>query len=140
MPEKIDIRVKIFKIRMSERCFRFKPDALGSHAPHTPGVYEFVTFDSQQQPKIVYIGLALDLTIQECLRDHLLNKREPTATQLFSKYPNIYFDYVTQANIKIPMEWKDIAGELIQKNKPELNGSAPIPSSGKHQKIEITEE
>ena len=30
-----------FRIAMSDRCFRFKPDALPSHAPHKPGVYEF---------------------------------------------------------------------------------------------------
>ena len=40
-----------FRIAMSERCFRFKPDALPSHAPHKPGVYEFVTFDAQKNPQ-----------------------------------------------------------------------------------------
>jgi len=49
---------RTFKVKMSERCFRFKPDALPSHAPPKPGVYEFVTFGADGAAKVLYVGLA----------------------------------------------------------------------------------
>ncbi|MBI4052290.1 MAG: hypothetical protein HY400_07270 [Elusimicrobia bacterium] len=131
---------KIIKFKMSEKCYRFKPDALESHAPEMPGVYEFVTFDLKQQPKVVYVGLSLNSSIRQDLMAHLLGKKEPTATDLFSRYPNMYFDFVTKADIEIPAEWKDIAGELIKKNEPEFNKTASVPSSGRHLKVQLIED
>ena len=127
-----------FRVAMSERCFRFKPDALPSHAPHKPGVYEFVTFDAQKNPVVLYVGAALDRSVYQCLDDHMNGKLEPTREKLFAVSPDIYFDYVASADITELDELKDIAGNFVAKHKPRFN-AGPAPSSGKHSAVEVEE-
>lgn len=127
-----------FRVAMSERCFRFKPDALPSHAPHKPGVYEFVTFDARKNPEVLYVGVALGRSVYECLDDHLNGRLEPSAKALFAASPDIYFDYVAAADISDPEELKDIAGAFVARHKPRFN-QGPAPSSGRYDKVEVEE-
>ncbi|MBI3554229.1 MAG: hypothetical protein HY077_17155 [Elusimicrobia bacterium] len=127
---------RTFKVKMSERCFRFKPDALPSHAPPKPGVYEFVTFDAAGTPKVLFVGLAQ--SVYQSLSDHLSNKAEPTAEKLFAAAKDVYFDYVADADIDSLDDLKDIAGSLIGKHKPQFN-SGPVPSSGKYGAVTVQE-
>ena len=130
--------VRKFRIAMSERCFRFKPDALPSHAPHKPGVYEFVTFDAQKNPQVLFVGVALTGSVYEALAAHMDNKAAPTAKELFGVSPDIYFDYVASADITEADELKDIAGAFIARHKPRFN-TGPVPSSGRHASVEVEE-
>ncbi|HXT00188.1 MAG TPA: hypothetical protein VN915_05905 [Elusimicrobiota bacterium] len=130
--------MKKIRVAMSERCFRFKPDALPSHAPHKPGVYEFVTFDANKQPQVLYVGLAMDKPIYQALDDHWNDKLQPGRKELFGVSPDIYFDYVASADIADIEELKDIAGVFIAKHKPRFN-SGPAPKSGKHDAVEVEE-
>lgn len=127
-----------FRVAMSDRCFRFKPDALPSHAPHKPGVYEFVTFDAQRNAQVLYVGVALTESVYEALAAHMDNKSSPTAKELFAATPDVYFDYVASADIQDVDELKDIAGAFVAKHKPRFN-TGPAPSSGKHASVEIEE-
>lgn len=129
---------RTFKIRMSERCFRFKPDALSSHAPPKPGVYEFVTFDSNGKASVLYVGLALPGTVFEALGSHLMGKAQPTAAKLFEVSKDVYFDYVAEADIDSAEDLKDIAGALIAKHQPRFN-TVEIPASGKYASVELQE-
>ena len=122
---------RAFKVTMSERCFRFKPDALPSHAPQKPGVYEFVTFHDGK-PEVLYVGLALDGgTVFSKLSDHMMGKAEPTSAQLFAAAKDVYFDYVADADIQDLDDLKDIAGAFVRKNKPKFNEGQPVYASGK---------
>ena len=127
-----------FRIAMSERCFRFKPDALPSHAPHKPGVYEFVTFDAQKNPQVLFVGVALGRTVFEALDDHWNDRLQPGRAELFAVSPDIYFDYVASADISEAEELKDIAGSFVARHKPRFN-SGPAPTSGKHEAVEVEE-
>ena len=129
---------RVFKLTMSERCFRFKPDALPSHAPQKPGVYEFVTFDAQMKPIVLFVGLALEKSVYDCLSEHLANKLAPTAEQLFAAAKDVYFDYVADADIESLDDLKDIAGALVAKHKPRFNKGA-APSSGKYAAVSVEE-
>jgi hypothetical protein len=128
---------KKFRVAMSERCFRFKPDALPSHAPHKPGVYEFVMFDAQKNPHVIFVGLA-DKSIFESLDAHWNDKALPGRKELFGVNPDIYFDYVASADISDISELKDIAGVFINRHKPRFNTGA-VPTSGKHAAVEVEE-
>ena len=123
---------------MSERCFRFKPDALPSHAPHKPGVYEFVTFDAQRNPQVLFVGVASEKSVYECLDEHMNGTRQPTKAELFAAAPDIYFDYVASADITDLSELQDIAGAFVAKHKPRFN-AGPAPSSGKYSSVEVEE-
>lgn len=129
---------KTFKLVMSERCFRFKPDALPSHAPQKPGVYEFVTFDAAMKPKVLFVGLAFDKTVYECLSEHMMGKREPSSAALFAAAKDIYFDYVADADIDSLDDLKDIAGALAAKHHPKFNPPT-LPSSGKYAEVAVVE-
>ena len=130
---------RTFKIRMSERCFRFKPDALGSHAPAKPGVYEFVTFDAAGKATVLYVGLALaPSNVHDALAKHMTGQAEPTSAQLFGAAKDVYFDYVADADIESLDDLKDIAGAFIAKHKPRFNGAA-APSSGKYAAVSVEE-
>ena len=134
----MSLPARTFKVRMSERCFRFKPDALPSHAPQKPGVYEFVTFDPQGQPTVLYVGLALKGTVFAALSDHLAGKAQPTAAQLFGAAKDVYFDYVADADIDSIEDLSDIAGALVAKHAPRFN-SGSTPSSGKYASVAVEE-
>jgi hypothetical protein len=127
-----------FRVAMSERCFRFKPDALPSHAPHKPGVYEFVTFDANKNPQVLFVGLAMDKSVYQALDDHWQDKAQPGRKELFAVSPDVYFDYVASADIADVDELKDIAGAFIARHKPRFN-AGPAPSSGKHAAVEVEE-
>lgn len=119
-----------FKVMMSERCFRFKPDALPSHAPQKPGVYEFVTFNDGK-PEVLYVGVALGgPTVFSQLSDHLMGKAEPTAAQLFGAAKDVYFDYVADADIESLDDLKEIAAAFVVKHKPRFNEGKPAYGSG----------
>lgn len=126
-----------FRIAMSERCFRFKPDALINHAPEKPSVYEFVTFDAQRQPQVLFVGIA-EKSVCATLAAHLNGTASPTAKDLFAAAPDIYFDYVASADIEDLSELKDIAGAFIAKHAPRFN-PGPRPSSGRHAAVEVEE-
>lgn len=126
-----------FKVVMSERCFRFKPDALPSHAPQHPGVYEFVTFNEKREPVVLYIGVAMD-SLYESISAHMTGKSHPNWDELFGAAKDVYFDYVASSDIETKEELKDIAGFLINKHKPRLN-TGDVPSSGKHAAITVEE-
>ncbi|MEQ1920804.1 MAG: hypothetical protein ABL955_16560, partial [Elusimicrobiota bacterium] len=98
-----------FRIAMSDRCFRFKPDALPNHAPHKPGVYEFVTFDAEKNPQVLFVGVALTGSVYEALAAHMDNTASPTAKELFAAAPDIYFDYVASADIQEVDELKAVS-------------------------------
>ncbi|MBI4054882.1 MAG: hypothetical protein HY402_01975 [Elusimicrobia bacterium] len=123
---------------MSERCFRFKLDALLSHAPDAPGVYEFVTFDSERNPRVLYVGIAHPESIHACLAEHLEDKKSPTAQELFSQWKDIYFDYVARTREQSPEDFQDIAAALITKHRPPLN-TAPLAFSQRYQKVRLQE-
>lgn len=128
-----------FKVTMSERCYRFKPAALTDHAPNKPGVYEFVMFDADKKPVVLYVGSAgPGSSIQEELAKHMSDENRPTTSELFANSPDIYFDFVVSADINEIEELKDIAGALIAKHKPRFNADK-APSSGKHEAVEIEE-
>ncbi|OGR91577.1 MAG: hypothetical protein A2V88_12495 [Elusimicrobia bacterium RBG_16_66_12] len=126
-----------FRIAMSPRCFRFKPDALESHAPHKPGVYEFVTFDAERNPKVLFVAVA-EKSVYASLEGHLDGAASPSIKDLFGASPDIYFDYVASADISDLSELQDIAGALITKHSPRFN-SEPLPSSGRHAAVEVEE-
>ena len=127
-----------FRVAMSERCFRFKPDALPSHAPHKPGVYEFVTFDARREPVVLFVGVALDKTVYQALDEHWNDQAKPGRAELLAAAPDVYFDYVAAADIADAAELKDIAGAFVAKHKPRFN-TGPAPSSGLHESVEVEE-
>src|SRR5687767_7124051 len=97
-----------YRIRNSEKCFRFKPEAFSNHAPANRGIYELVTFDEHQKAQVLYVGAAFDKTILECLEGHALGNLAPAASDLFETYPNLYFDYIAEMNAKSQDDAQDI--------------------------------
>lgn len=133
---------RLFKLRMSERCFRFKPDALPSHAPRSAGVYEFVTFNAKMEPRVLYVGLALPgdgETIYDALAAHMVGSRRPASEDLFKASKDIYFDYVAGWDGDSPEDLKDIAGALMAKHGPKLNPTTPPPTSGRYASVALEE-
>ncbi|TPW19032.1 MAG: hypothetical protein FD126_3092 [Elusimicrobia bacterium] len=132
---------KTFKLRMSERCFRFKPDALPGHAPRQPGVYEFVTFDAKMQPQVLYVGVAAPgagETVYDALAQHMMGNLRPASEDLFKAAKDVYFDYVAEWDGDVE-DLKDIAAALIAKHKPQLNPAAPPATSGRYASVTLEE-
>ncbi len=132
---------RTFKLRMSERCFRFKPDALPGHAPRKPGVYEFVTFDAKMAPQVLYVGVAAPgagETVYDALAQHMMGNLRPASEDLFKAAKDVYFDFVAEWDGD-DEDLKDIAAALIAKHKPKLNPSAPPPRSGRYEAVTLEE-
>lgn len=130
---------KTFKISMSERCFRFKPDALGPHAPRSPGVYEFVTFDANVKPEVLFVGVASPDTLYDALAAHLMGNRRPTKDELFAAAKDVYFDYVAASDAQSPDDLRDIAASLAVKAKPRLNAAGSPAFTGRFEEVELLE-
>src|SRR3954470_2753852 len=85
---------KNFDVWMAERSFRYKEEALYSHAPQSPGIYQLVTFDAAGNGTILYMGLTLEKSIFDALYEHWRGERQPAVQELLGKYANLYFGYV----------------------------------------------
>ena len=130
---------KEYWVKWSPKSYRFKEDALVSHAPASPGLYEVVTFPDGQTSQIVYIGLALDGTIQEKLAGHFKGDNPSITTELRRVPPVIYFDFLWQSNAQSPDDLKDIAWWLTQTNQPAFNAPGSVQHSGRYSDIEVVE-
>src|SRR5260221_7243390 len=119
---------RVYQIRHSEKCFRFKPDAFASHAPPNKGIYELVTFDENQHAQVLFVGAAFDKTILESLEGHALGTLAPSADELFVKHPNLYFDYLSEMTAKTLDDARDVVWWLVNKHKPPYNASDVRPS------------
>ncbi len=119
---------RVYQIRHSEKCFRFKPDAFSSHAPPVKGIYELVTFDDHQQAQVLFVGAAFDKTILESLEGHALGTIEPKAADLLARHPNLYFDYLSEMTAKSLDDARDVYWWIIDKHKPIYNTSEVKPS------------
>ena len=126
---------KQFEVWMAERSYRFKEEALYSHAPQTPGIYQLVTFDAQQNGTILYMGLALDRSIFDALYDHWRGDRRPAVLELQARYPNLYFGYVADSNAKSLEDLKDLFWAMVQAEKPTLMDPAAIQHTGRYSDI-----
>ncbi len=126
---------KNFEVWMAERSFRYKEEALYSHAPKEPGIYQLVTFDENQNGTIVFMGLTLDKTIFDALYEHWRGDREPKVTDLFAKHPNLYFGYVAQADAQTPEDWKDLFYAMVKTEKPTSPSLDSIQPSGRYSEV-----
>lgn len=128
-----------YKIKNTEKCFRFKQEALDNHAPPYKGIYELVTFDANQNPQVLYIGAAFEKTINQSLQGHLMGTLEPAADKLLQNYPNLYFDFIAEMNAKSQDDAQDIYWWLVQKHKPPFNDVAGTQPSQRPGTVQVTE-
>ena len=136
-----DTQDRTFIVRNSEKCFRFKDEAIINHAPPHKGIYELVTFDENQKPEVLYVGAAFDKNINECLEGHANGSLEPKASDLLEKHPNLYFDFLTQmTHAKTVDDAQDVHWWLVQKYKPKYNDVNNIQNSGRAGAIKAVEE
>ncbi len=135
--EKHTLNPRVFQIKMSKKCFRFKQEAFDNHAPQQPGIYELVVFDDQGNGTVLYVGLALPpSTVYDSLKKHFENQATPTAETLFKKTPNVYFDYVASGDIESLDDLKDIAAAFIAKNSPIFN-EGPAQYTGRYSSVSV---
>jgi hypothetical protein len=133
----VQIASKEFGIWQSERSYRFKEEALYNHAPQTPGIYELVTFDEAQNPKVVYAEWVKEKSIFDALYEHWRGEKQPTVQDLWNKYPNLYFSFVLDSDAKTPEDMQDLFYAMVQADKPELNDAAGIKPTGRYSSITI---
>jgi len=130
---------KTYRIVTSERCYRYKLEALENHAPAIETVYEIVTFDQTQTPKVLYVGLAWDKDLHQSLSEHLEGKAEPKVQELLKSYPDIYFDYVLPPSGISREDLQDIYWALVHKHNPPCNKES-ISHSGRYSNIQLEEQ
>jgi len=130
---------KIFDIWNAPKSYRYKEEAILNHAPQTPGIYELVTFDDQQNAQVLYVGLVEDRTIYDALFEHWNGDREPKAQELLKKYPNLYFSFIVEANAQSPEDWKDLFWAMCNADKPSLQDWKSLTHSGRYTTIEAKE-
>ncbi len=113
---------KEFGIWQSERSYRFKEEALYNHAPQTPGMYELVIFDAEQNPKVVYADWVKEKSIFDALFEHWRGEKRPAVQELLAQYPNLYFSFIVDSDAKTPEDMQDLFLCVVQKptDKPEL--------------------
>jgi len=133
----MDDREHVFKYCMSPRCFRYREDAISSHAPQGPGIYEFVSFDQKQQSKVLYIGLALE-NIAADLLEHWRGAKKPAVQDLLTQHTNLYFDYVDWSEARDVHDLKDIAAALCSEHHP-LYNLEPLLPTGRFEKVILKE-
>ncbi len=130
---------RTFEIWSSERSYRYKEEAMHNHAPHTPGIYELVTFDAQQNGQVLYAALTTDKPIFAALYEHWDGKRQPAVQDLLQKYPNLYFSFVVDSDAKTPEDLQDLFWGVVQNDKPILVDPASVQHSGRYSEIKVKE-
>ncbi len=120
---------------MSERSYRYKEEAFYSHAPQTPGIYQIVTFDEQQNPTVVFMAHSGTKSIFEALYEHWRGQREPKIQDLFEKHPNLYFSYVVEADAKSAEDWQDLFWAMVKQDNPLEPKLSEVKTSGRYSEI-----
>jgi hypothetical protein len=119
---------------MAERSFRFKEEALYSHAPQSTGIYQLVTFDEQQNGTILFMGLA-EKSIFDTLYKHWRGERQPAVQDLLARYPNLYFGYVAESNARDAEDLKDLFYAMVRAEKPTLMDLASVKPTGRYAEV-----
>jgi len=130
---------KTFSMWIAPKSYRYKEEAILNHAPQTPGIYQIVTFDAEQNAQVLYAGLVLDRTIYDALFEHWNGDRDPKAQELLAQYPNLYFSFVIEADAETPEDWKDLYWAICQTDKPSLQDLSTIQHTGRYTKVDARE-
>ncbi len=128
---------KEFGVWQSERSYRFKEEAIYNHAPETSGIYELVTFDASQNPKVVYADWTKEKTIHEALFEHWRGEKSPSVKDLTDKYQNLYFSFVVDSDAKTPEDMQDLFYAIVQSDKPEFVNAADAKPTGRYAQITV---
>src|SRR5712691_8710532 len=128
---------KEFGIWQSERSYRFKEEALYNHAPETPGIYELVTFDPEQNVKVVFADWVKEKTIFDALFEHWRGEKKPAVQDLLARYPNLYFSFIVDSDAKTPEDMQDLFYAVVQADKPELVEAAAVKPTGRYSQITV---
>ena len=128
---------KEFGIWQSERSYRFKEEALYNHAPQSPGIYELVIFDADQNAKVVFADWAKEKSIFDALFEHWRGEKKPTVQELLARYPNLYFSFIVDSDAKTPEDMQDLFYAIIQSDKPELVDSSAVKPTGRYSEITV---
>jgi hypothetical protein len=129
------VAAREFGVWQSERSYRFKEEAMYNHAPQNPGIYELVTFDDQQNPKILYAEWAKEKSIYDSLFEHWRGEKQPAVQDLLVKYPNLYFSFVVDSDAATPEDMQDLFYAIVQADKPELVDAAAVKPTGRYSEI-----
>ena len=135
----VETNERTYRIRNSEKCYRYKPEAFMSHAPENRGIYELVTFDENQNARVLYVGAAFTEGIRACLEKHEAGTLAPAAKDLLQNYPNLYFDYLSEMDAKSKDDAQDIYWWLVQKHQPPFNDIPATKSSGRYASVNVVE-
>jgi hypothetical protein len=128
---------KEFSVWQSERSYRFKEEALYNHAPQSPGIYELVTFDAEQNPQVLFAEWAKDQSIFEALSEHWRGEKKPAVQDLLARYPNLYFSFVVDSDASTPEDMQDLFYAIVQADKPDLLDPASVKSTGRYSEITV---
>jgi hypothetical protein len=126
---------KEFGVWQSERSYRFKEEAMHNHAPQNPGIYELVTFDDQQNAKVLYADWSKEKSIYDALFQHWRGEKQPAVQDLLSKYPNLYFSFVVDSDAATPEDMQDLFYAIIQTDKPELVDPSKVKPTGRYSAV-----
>lgn len=135
----VETNERTYRVRNSEKCYRYKPEAFLSHAPENRGIYELVTFDENQNAKVLYVGAAFGEGIRACLERHQAGTLAPHASELLEKHPNLYFDYLSEMDAKSQDDAQDIYWWLVQKHRPPYNDVGATKPSGRYASVNVVE-
>jgi len=131
------VGTKEFGIWQSERSYRFKEEALYNHAPQNPGIYELVTFDAEQNPKVIFADWAKEKSIFDALFEHWRGEKQPAVQELLVRYPNLYFSFIVDSDAKTPEDMQDLFYAVVQSDKPELVDPTTIKATGRYSQITV---
>jgi hypothetical protein len=127
--------IKEFGVWQSERSYRFKEEALYSHAPQNPGIYELVTFDAQQKARVLYAEWTREKSICDALFEHWRGEKQPAVQDLLTKYPNLYFSFVVDSDAATPDDMQDLFYAIVQTDKPELVDPLTVKPTGRYEEV-----
>ena len=126
---------KEFGVWQSERSYRFKEEALHNHAPQTPGIYQLVTFDAQENAKVLYADWVKDKSIYDALFEHWRGDKKPAVRDLLTRYPNLYFSFVVDSDASTPEDMQDLFYAIVHADKPELVDPGSVKPTGRYTDI-----
>ena len=133
----MQVTTREFGIWQSERSYRFKEEAIYNHAPQTPGIYELVIFDAEQNAKVVYAEWAREKSIFDALFEHWRGEKKPTVEELLARYPNLYFSFIVDSDAATPEDMQDLFYAIVHSDKPELTDVSSVKPTGRYTEIKV---
>jgi len=135
---------RTYRIRWSEKIYRFHENGISNHGPRAGAVFEIVLYPpGAEDGEVVYVGRVPQggdcSMVLNAIRTGSGGASPAALKGIAENLANAYFDYVASGDLSSDQDLADLAQALVAQKKPRFNQPEDHPASGRWSEVKIEE-